>query len=161
MNVFKHVESKITAALESLKSGGTLPQDLDLAGVEVQEPRDPSHGDVASNAAMVLSKRAGMIPRDIAAALADALEGEGDFETVSVAGPGFLNIKLKDTIWSAVLGDVLKAGMNYGACNLGAGESAHVEFVSANPTGPMHIGHCRGAVLVMRWQVCCKKPDIR
>jgi arginyl-tRNA synthetase len=146
MNVFKHVESKITAALESLKSGGTLPQDLDLAGVEVQEPRDPSYGDVASNAAMVLSKRAGMRPRDIAAALADALEGEGDFETVSVAGPGFLNIKLKDTIWSAVLADVLKAQMDYGACDLGASESAHVEFVSANPTGPMHIGHCRGAV---------------
>jgi arginyl-tRNA synthetase len=146
MNVFEHVESKITAALESLKSGGTLPQDLDVAGVEVQEPRDPSHGDVASNAAMVLSKRAGMKPRDIAAALADALAGAEDFESVAVAGPGFLNIKLNDAVWSAVLGDVLTAGAAYGDCDLGAGESAHVEFVSANPTGPMHIGHCRGAV---------------
>ncbi|MFY0613997.1 MAG: arginine--tRNA ligase [Hyphomicrobiaceae bacterium] len=146
MNVFKHVEAKIEMALQALKQAGKLPADLDIQGVEVQEPRDPAHGDVASNAAMVLSKRAGMKPRDIAAALAEALAGDAEFNSVDVAGPGFLNIRLKDTVWHAVLGDVLAEGDAYGSCDLGAGKSAHVEFVSANPTGPMHIGHCRGAV---------------
>ncbi|MGI9477844.1 MAG: arginine--tRNA ligase [Hyphomicrobiaceae bacterium] len=146
MNVFKHVEAKIEDALQQLKRDGVLPGDLDIAGVEVQEPRDPAHGDVASNAAMVLAKRARMKPRDIAAALAGVLADDTDFASSDVAGPGFLNIRLKDSVWFAVLGDVLAQGEAFGASDIGAGKSAHVEFVSANPTGPMHIGHCRGAV---------------
>ena len=146
MNVFKHVEVKIASALDALKAAGKLPADLDVRGVEVQEPRDPAHGDVASNAAMVLAKRAGMKPRDIAAALAEVLANDADFESAEVAGPGFLNIRLKETVWHAVLSDVLAEGEAYGNSIIGAGKSAHVEFVSANPTGPMHIGHCRGAV---------------
>lgn len=146
MNVFKHVEAKVLAALEGLKSKGTLPGDLDLTGIEVQEPRDPAHGDVASNAAMVLTKRAGMKPRDIATALAEALTSDADFESVDVAGPGFLNIRLKEAVWHNVLADVLAQGEGFGRSDLGAGKTAQVEFVSANPTGPMHIGHCRGAV---------------
>lgn len=146
MNVFKHIEAKIEDALEGLKRAEKLPSDLDIDGVEVQEPRDPAHGDVASNAAMVLSKRAGMKPRDIAAALAEALVDDADFASVDVAGPGFLNIRLKDELWYAVLANVLAEGEDFGSSDLGAGKSAHVEFVSANPTGPMHIGHCRGAV---------------
>lgn len=146
MNVFKHVETKISAALEALKAEEVLPSDLSIDGVEVQEPRDSAHGDVASNAAMVLSKRAGMKPRDIAAVLSDKLGGDEDFASVEVAGPGFLNIRLHDHVWHAVLSDVLAAGNAYGASDIGEGKSAHVEFVSANPTGPMHIGHCRGAV---------------
>ncbi len=146
MNVFKHVEVKIANALDALKAAGKLPADLDVRGVEVQEPRDPAHGDVASNAAMVLAKRAGMKPRDIAAALAEVLANNADFESAEVAGPGFLNIRLKETVWHAVLSDVLAEGEAYGNSTIGSGKSAHVEFVSANPTGPMHIGHCRGAV---------------
>ena len=146
MNVFKHVEAKIEDALQQLKRDGVLPGDLDIVGVEVQEPRDPAHGDVASNAAMVLAKRAGMKPRDIAAALARVLADDADFASSDVAGPGFLNIRLEDRVWFAVLRDVLSQGEAYGTSDIGAGKSAHVEFVSANPTGPMHIGHCRGAV---------------
>lgn len=146
MNVFRLVESKITDALERLAAAGVLPGDLDLAGVEVQEPRDPAHGDVASNAALVLAKRANMKPRDIAAALVTALADDDDLSSVEVAGPGFLNMRLRDEVWHGVLRDVLEQGEAYGNSDLGAGLSAHVEFVSANPTGPMHIGHCRGAV---------------
>ena len=93
MNVFRLVESKITDALERLAAAGVLPGDLDLAGVEVQEPRDPAHGDVASNAALVLAKRANMKPRDIAAALVTALADDDDLSSVEVAGPGFLNMR--------------------------------------------------------------------
>ncbi len=146
MNVFKHVETKISAALEALKTDDVLPNGLNVQGVEVQEPRDPAHGDVASNAAMVLAKRAGMKPRDIATALAGQLADDEDFVTVDVAGPGFLNIRLKDSLWQDVLSNILADGDTYGDSDLGSGMSAHVEFVSANPTGPMHIGHCRGAV---------------
>ena len=146
MNVFKHVEMKISAALEALMADGSLPADLVLQGVEVQEPRDPAHGDVASNAALVLAKRAGMKPRDIATALAERLANEDDFTDVGVAGPGFLNIRLSEAVWHAVLSDVMAEGGDYGSSDVGAGKSAQVEFVSANPTGPMHIGHCRGAV---------------
>ncbi len=146
MNVFKHVEAKIANALEALKATGVLPADLDVRDVEVQEPRDSAHGDIASNAAMVLAKRAKMKPRDLAAALVEELANEPDFDSAEVAGPGFLNIRLRETVWHAVLGDVLDEGAAFGNATLGTGKSAHVEFVSANPTGPMHIGHCRGAV---------------
>ncbi len=146
MNIYRDVADKVTAALSALKDDGTLPRDLDLAGVDIQEPRDPAHGDMASNAAMVLAKRAGQKPRDIATALAARLEGDGDIDTVEVAGPGFLNIRLTDARWRQLVRDVVAAGEAFGASDLGAGKRAQVEYVSANPTGPMHIGHCRGAV---------------
>ena len=146
MNVFQQVEGKILGALRALAAAGALPGDLDVSGVEVQEPRDPGHGDVASNAALVLAKRAGMKPRDIATALAGALAGDDAIERVEVAGPGFLNMRLREAVWQAVLRDVLREGAAFGDATIGAGRSAHVEFVSANPTGPMHVGHCRGAV---------------
>ncbi len=146
MNIFRTVEAKIIAALERLQAAGALPGDLDFTGVEVQEPRDPAHGDVASNAAMVLAKRAGRKPRDIATALAAELEGDDDLESAEVAGPGFLNIRLAQAVWHGVLDEALSEGDDFGGSDLGAGQTVHVEFVSANPTGPMHIGHCRGAV---------------
>jgi arginyl-tRNA synthetase len=146
MNIHRDVADKVTAALSALKDDGTLPRDLDFAGVEIQEPRDPAHGDMASNAAMVLAKRAGQKPRDIATALAARLEEDGDIDTVEVAGPGFLNIRLTDARWRQLVRDVVAAGEAFGASDLGAGKRAQVEYVSANPTGPMHIGHCRGAV---------------
>ena len=146
MNIYRDVADKVMAALAALKDDGTLPADLDLAGVEIQEPRDPAHGDMASNAAMVLAKRAGQKPRDIATALAARLEGDDDIAAVEVAGPGFLNMRLADARWRLLMRDIVVAGEAFGASDLGAGKRAHIEYVSANPTGPMHVGHCRGAV---------------
>ncbi len=146
MNIFSDVADKIIAALNALKADGVLPSDLDLAGVEIQEPRDPAHGDMASNAAMVLAKRAGQRPRDIAEALSGRLSGDNDIALIEVAGPGFLNIRLAEARWQELVRAVLRDGGQFGASTLGAGKRALVEYVSANPTGPMHIGHCRGAV---------------
>ena len=146
MNIYRDVADKVMAALAALKDEGTLPRDLDLAGVDIQEPRDPAHGDMASNAAMVLARRAGQKSRDIASALAARLEGDEDIASVEVAGPGFLNIRLADARWRQLVGEVAAMGEAFGASDLGAGKRAHVEYVSANPTGPMHVGHCRGAV---------------
>ena len=146
MNVLAHVEDHIAAALAALKDEGRLPADLALAGFDVEPTRDPSHGDLATNAAMVLAKPARMKPRDIAEALKASLAGEASFVRVEVAGPGFLNVTLKPELWQGVIGDILAAGDGYGRADLGRGEAVNVEYVSANPTGPMHVGHCRGAV---------------
>lgn len=146
MNTFRLVEDKVVDALEALKSDGTLPADLDISGVEVQEPRDPSHGDCAINAALVLAKRAGMKPRDIAQAVADRLGADADLAKIDIAGPGFLNITLADAVWTRLVRAVLDQGGKFGHVGFGAGKRIHVEYVSANPTGPMHVGHCRGAV---------------
>ncbi len=136
----------MTATLEGLKAAGKLPAEMDLAGIEIQEPRDPAHGDLASNAAMVLAKRAKMPPRAIADLLAEHLQNDALISDVSVAGPGFLNFRLADTVWHDLIRTILAEGEAYGRGTLGQGKRVHVEYVSANPTGPMHIGHCRGAV---------------
>ncbi|MEM9028598.1 MAG: arginine--tRNA ligase [Pseudomonadota bacterium] len=146
MNTFRLVEDKVTTALEALKSAGELPADLDLSGVEVQEPRDSKHGDCAVNAAMVLAKRAGRKPRDIAEALKSELADDADLTKIEVAGPGFLNISFAEEVWARLLSSVLEAGGQFGQSQIGAGKRVHIEYVSANPTGPMHVGHCRGAV---------------
>jgi arginyl-tRNA synthetase len=146
MNIFNAIGDKVRAALASLQAAGKLPQDLDLTGLDIQEPRDSQHGDLASNAAMVLAKRARMKPRDIAELLAAVLADDPMIATVEVAGPGFLNLRLADEIWHGLVRAILAEGDTYGRGTLGAGRTVHVEYVSANPTGPMHIGHCRGAV---------------
>ncbi|HEX9880968.1 MAG TPA: arginine--tRNA ligase [Hyphomicrobium sp.] len=146
MNVFARVEERVVAALEALKSEGALPADLTLSGIEVSTPRDPTHGDLATNAALVLSKPARMKPRDIAEQLKAKLEADGDVAQAEVAGPGFLNLTFKPTFWQALVRTILNEGGDYGRTNLGKGETVNVEYVSANPTGPMHVGHCRGAV---------------
>lgn len=146
MNVFNEIGAKIRSALELLQSQGQLPADADLTGIEVQEPRDPLHGDLASNAAMVLAKRVGKKPREIAEMLAEVLSGDPVIELAEVAGPGFLNLRLTDQFWHGLVRTILTMGDAYGRSNIGSGKSVHVEYVSANPTGPMHIGHCRGAV---------------
>ena len=127
-------------------SAGTLPQNLDLGLVKVEPPRDPSHGDVATNAALVLAKGAGLKPREIAESLAERLVGIPKIEEVSVAGPGFINIRLAASFLHDRLRDVLKAGTSYGDSDLGTGIPVNVEYVSTNPTGPLHVGHARGAV---------------
>ena len=146
MNVYALVHSRILDALKALQADGALPAGLDFANVEVAPPRDAAHGDLASNAAMVLAKSARMKPRDIAQALADRLKSDPDVEKVEVAGPGFVNLAFRPAFWQGVVAAILKAGPAYGRAEIGRGEKVDVEYVSANPTGPMHVGHCRGAV---------------
>lgn len=146
MNVFTEVEARVRAALEALKSEGTLPADLALPDFEAEPPRDASHGDIAVNAALVLAKAAKMKPRDIAEALKAKLEAHADIQKIEVAGPGFLNITFKSEVWHDLVRTILKAGERYGAGRARGDGKLNVEYVSANPTGPMHVGHCRGAV---------------
>jgi arginyl-tRNA synthetase len=146
MNVFAEVEGRVLAAFKGLQQAGTLPDGLDFSAVAVEQPRDPAHGDLACNAAMVLAKAARMKPRDIAEALAAALKADPDVVSAEVAGPGFLNLRLRDAFWHGVVDAILRLGGRYGASSAGKAERTNVEYVSANPTGPMHVGHCRGAV---------------
>jgi arginyl-tRNA synthetase len=147
MNIYATVEQQVQDALQALVMSGALPPDLDLSGVESMPPRDPTHGDIASNAAMVLAKRAKMKPRDIAEALAVALRTAPGVETVEIAGPGFLNITLAPKVWHDAVRAIRAAGDSFGRSSMGKGIRVNVEYVSANPTGPMHVGHCRGAVV--------------
>jgi arginyl-tRNA synthetase len=146
MNVHALVHARIIAALQALQSDGALPAGLDFGNVEVSPPRDPAHGDLASNAALVLAKAARMKPRDIADKLAEKLKGDPDIQNVAVAGAGFLNMRFAPAFWHAVVKAVLTQGSSFGKVDLGKGERLNVEYVSANPTGPMHVGHTRGAV---------------
>ncbi|AHB48577.1 arginyl-tRNA synthetase [Hyphomicrobium nitrativorans NL23] len=146
MDVFAEVEAKVLDALAGLQKKNVLPQGLDFANVAVEQPRDPAHGDLACNAAMVLAKAAGKKPRDIADALAAELQADADVVSAEVAGPGFLNLRLRADFWHGVVRAILSRGTRYGASDVGKRARTNVEYVSANPTGPMHVGHCRGAV---------------
>jgi arginyl-tRNA synthetase len=137
----------IGAALDRLEAQGVLPAGLDRRAVTIEPPRDPSHGDMATNAAMVLAKPAGTNPRALAEAIAGELRQLPEVEAVSIAGPGFLNLTLSRATWEAELAAVHAGGENYGRSDMGKGIRVNVEYVSANPTGPMHMGHCRGAVV--------------
>jgi len=145
MNIFARYHEVIGKLIDELKADGELPGELDASGFVVEPPREASHGDLASNVAMVLSKRAKMAPRDLAGQLAPKLEARSDIEKVEIAGPGFINIRLDLSIWQDVIGEVLSANGLFGTKPTGSGPT-NVEYVSANPTGPMHVGHCRGAV---------------
>ncbi len=158
MNVFARVEERVVAALEALKAEGALPADLTVSGIEVTTPRDPTHGDLATNAALVLAKPAGMKPRDIAEKLKEKLEAEADMAQAEVAGPGFLNLTFKPAFWHGLVRTVLEEGADYGRSDLGKGETVNIEYVSTNPTGPMHVGHCRGAVF---GDALCKPAGVR
>lgn len=146
MNLFSEIKDLVLTALAELTAEGTLPDGLDTKNVTVEPPRDASHGDMATNAAMVLAKPAKMKPRDIAEALAAKLAADPRVATADVAGPGFLNLTLTPAVWQGMVSAVLHSGTNYGQGTLGAGKRVNVEYVSANPTGPMHVGHTRGAV---------------
>ena len=137
----------VADAIAGLVRSGDLPAGLDTRHVTVEAPRDPAHGDLATNAAMVLAKPAGSKPRDIAVGIAQYLADLPDVAAAEVAGPGFLNIRLKAGVWAGELAAILSAGGDYGRSAIGAGTRVDVEYVSANPTGPMHMGHCRGAVV--------------
>ena len=146
MNVYALVHSRILSALQALEADGALPAGLDFAKVEVSPPREAAHGDLATNAALVLSKAAKMKPRDIADKLAEKLKADTDIQRIEVAGPGFLNLSLQPAFWHGVVAAILNTGRAYGRAEHGRAERVDVEYVSANPTGPMHVGHCRGAV---------------
>ncbi len=147
MNPYRHFIGEIEAALRAMQAAGELPAELNFAGLTAEPPRDPAHGDIATNAAMVLSKAAKKKPRDIAEALLPRLKANPDVVDGAVAGPGFINLKLRDDFWRARLGECLAEGAAYGASTMGGGQKVNVEYVSANPTGPLHVAHARGAVV--------------
>src|ERR1700710_2769450 len=144
-HLFADVLARVHAACSALAAEGGWP-DADLSRVVVEPPRDASHGDMATNAAMVLAKDAHSKPRDLAEQIATKLRADALIEKVDVAGPGFINLTLKAPVWADALRTVLREGSAYGRSGVGAAEKVNVEYVSANPTGPMHVGHCRGAV---------------
>ncbi|BBK38343.1 arginine--tRNA ligase [Allostella sp. ATCC 35155] len=147
MNVFHHFRDRVLAAIAGLQAAGRLPADLDLSRVVVEPPRDAAHGDLSTNAAMILAKPARANPRQLAELLAEALRGGEGVVAVEVAGPGFLNLRLDAGFWRERIREVLRQGVSYGDSAMGQGQAVNVEYVSANPTGPMHIGHARGAVV--------------
>jgi arginyl-tRNA synthetase len=145
MDVHALLHARVVAALTAMQRDGALPPGVDLAAVEVAPPRDPEHGDLASNAGMVLAKAAKMKPRAIAEQLTARLSEDADIASLEVAGPGFVNIRLRPAFWQALVATILREGAAFGRAAIGGGEAACVEYVSANPTGPMHVGHSRGA----------------
>ena len=147
MSLYAHYGALLDGVLDGLVSEGALPADLDRKNVAVEPPRDPAHGDLATNAAMVLAKAAGSNPRALAGLIAPKLEALPGVTAVEIAGPGFINLRLDEAAWRDELGTILSEGAAYGRSSVGNGERVNVEYVSANPTGPMHMGHCRGAVV--------------
>ncbi|MFN3613102.1 MAG: arginine--tRNA ligase [Rubrimonas sp.] len=146
MNLFADIRALVIDALTALRAEGALPAETDFGPVTVEPPRDPAHGDMATNAAMALARAARMNPRALAEALAPRLSADSRVASVEIAGPGFINLRLAPDVWRGALKAALAAGGDYGRSTLGAGKRVNVEFVSANPTGPMHVGHARGAV---------------
>ncbi|KQX17821.1 MULTISPECIES: arginine--tRNA ligase [unclassified Sphingomonas] len=138
---------RIDTVLDDLEGSGALPAGLDRRNVTVEPPRDPAHGDLATNAAMVLAKPAGTNPRALAELIVPKLAALPEIASAEVAGPGFINVRLTEQSWRDELAGILSAGADYGRSTLGEGKVVNVEYVSANPTGPMHMGHCRGAVV--------------
>jgi arginyl-tRNA synthetase len=147
MNIYKHFTGVVQAILQDLAAAGSLPADLDTSRVMVEAPRDPTHGDLATNAAMVLSKSAGMKPRELAELLTPKLTAHQDVLSAEIAGPGFINLRLTEAFWRERLKEILVAGPAYGESDEGKGKRVNVEYVSANPTGPLTAGHARGAVV--------------
>src|ERR1051325_2724023 len=145
-HLFADVLARVHAVCAALASEGNWPAGVDFSRVVVEPPRDASHGDMATNAAMVLAKDAKIKPRDLADKIAEKLRTDGLVASVEVAGPGFINLTLKPQVWTAELLTMLREGASYGKSAIGHGAKVNVEYVSANPTGPMHVGHCRGAV---------------
>jgi arginyl-tRNA synthetase len=147
MTLYARFAAHLDAILDALESEGALPAGLERRAVAVEPPRDPSHGDLATNAAMVLARPAGTNPRSLAGLIAPKLAGLDEVDSAEAAGPGFINIRLAPSVWHEELRAMLADGEAYGRSRIGGGARINVEYVSANPTGPMHMGHCRGAVV--------------
>ncbi len=146
MDVFVNFTAKIEDAVKALQASGDLPREIAASGVSTEPPRDPAHGDIATNVAMILAKQAGLNPRDLAGKFAAVLAKADHVLRVDVAGPGFINIALSDSIWGEVVWQILNDGQDFGRNPEGERGRVLIEYVSANPTGPLHVGHCRGAV---------------
>ena len=146
MNLFTHVREILIDILHDLSTQGILPADTDFSQITVEPPKDSRHGDMATNAAMVLSKSVETKPRELAKIISESLSQNEIVLSVDIAGPGFINISLSEACWHSLLSCVLLNGINFGRSNIGYSKKVNVEFVSANPTGPLHVGHTRGAV---------------
>src|SRR3569623_1156977 len=147
MSLYAQYAALLDGVLDELVADGVLPDGLDRKNVTVEPPRDPAHGDLATNAAMVLAKSARTNPRALAEAIKPKLEALPSVTSVEVAGPGFINLRLTSDAWRDELRTILADGDRYGLSTVGGNERVNVEYVSANPTGRMHLGHCRGAVV--------------
>ena len=147
MSLYTRFTAHLDAVLDALEADGILPAGLNRKPVTVEPPRDPSHGDMATTAAMVLAKPAGTNPRALAEAIVTKLQALEEVDSASIAGPGFINLTLTDATWRAELATIQTESDDYGRSDVGQGVTVNIEYVSANPTGPMHMGHCRGAVV--------------
>jgi len=147
LSLYAQYAALLDEVLDELVADGTLSAELDRKNVTVEPPRDPSHGDLATNAAMVLAKAAKTNPRTLAEAIRPKLEALPPVTSVEVAGPGFINLRLTPDAWRDELRTIIREGEEYGLSTIGGNERVNVEYVSANPTGPLHMGHCRGAVV--------------
>ena len=147
MNLFQHFRDEVLRIVNQLADEGHLPSGLETAPVAVEPPREATHGDITTNAAMVLAKAAGVPPRDLAGMLTERLNGVEWISDADIAGPGFVNMRLKSDFWHERLKEILLTGTAYGNSTLGGGKQVNVEYVSANPTGPLHVAHARGAVV--------------
>jgi arginyl-tRNA synthetase len=145
--LFQIFQKHVDAILDELTEAGVLPAGMDRSNVTLEPPRDPSHGDLSTNAAMVLSKAAGMKPRDLAEKITEKLSTLDDVQSVDIAGPGFINLRVAEPVLLRELLEIAELGSEYGRSDKGKGVTVNIEYVSANPTGPMHMGHCRGAVV--------------
>jgi arginyl-tRNA synthetase len=146
MNLFADIRALVIASLDTLAAEGAIPAGLDAGNVTVEPPRDRAHGDMATNAAMVLAKPARTNPRAVADALAPLLAADPRVAEVEIAGPGFINIRLHPAAWAVAVRAALAKGKDFGRSSMGGAKRVNVEFVSANPTGPLHVGHARGAI---------------
>ncbi|MDE0718571.1 MAG: arginine--tRNA ligase, partial [Rhodospirillaceae bacterium] len=146
MNVFRHFRDEVAGVLAALAGAGDLPADANFDRVTCEPPRDPKHGDMATNAALALAKAADAKPRDLAGKIAEGLRRLDSVAAVEIAGPGFINIRVADGFWQRRVADILTADKAYGDTDIGRGEAVNVEFTSANPTGLLHVAHARGAV---------------
>jgi len=147
MNIFSHFSERITNIADQLIANGQITLSGDPIIAQCEPPRDPSHGDLSTNVAMVIAKSAGMSPRDLAALFGPHIQALDGIETVSIAGPGFINMTLATKMWQDRISDILTMGSDWGNSTLGQGETINVEYVSANPTGPLHAAHARGAIV--------------
>ncbi len=146
MNIFSEFEGRILKVVDQLKEDNILSAEIEVSGLSVEPTKDPAHGDIASNIAMVLAKKAKMKPRDLAEKITTRLEDDPLIRQIDIAGPGFINLWLKTDFWQEIIKAVLSGTTEFGRSDIGKSQSVNVEYVSANPTGPMHVGHCRGAV---------------
>lgn len=146
MNIFKKIERELHLIVNRMKLEGKLPAQVAIEKIEASSPRDASHGDIATNAAMVVAAQIGKNPKEIAALFSEQLKNLAGVSKVEIAGPGFINLTLSNSIWQEAVADIIESGAGYGNSDMGQGKKVNVEYVSANPTGPMHVGHGRGAV---------------